>query len=190
HFHLDHVSGLHILLKFDLDKGLFICGGKGARGYIAALLRRPFSVPLDKLRYPAKVLELPARLKELPFKCSCLPLEHSDPVLGYRFEVDGRTVAFCTDTGYCANAVKLASGADLLISECTYLPGEETPGWPHMNPEKAAALAEAAGASRLALAHFEPNKYPTRRKRVWAAAQARRTFRNVFAASDGDRILL
>jgi ribonuclease BN (tRNA processing enzyme) len=185
HFHLDHVAGLHTLLKFDFKKGLTICGGKGARKYLGALLRRPFTVPLNKLRYKSKVIELPAGLKELPFKCACLPLVHADPVLGYRFELDGRTVAFCTDTGYCANSVKLAAKADLLISECAFLPGEQNPGWPHMNPETAAALALEAGVRKLALVHFDAARYATMAKRSMAAAVARKIFKATIAASDG-----
>jgi ribonuclease BN (tRNA processing enzyme) len=190
HFHLDHVIGLHTLLGFDFQKGITICGGKGVRKYLGALLRRPFTVPLRDLRYDSEVIELPAGLKKLPFTCSCLPLIHADPVLGYRFELDGRTVAFCTDTGYCENAVKLAQKADLLISECTYLPGEHNPGWPHMNPAKAAALALEAGVGKLALTHFEPSKYPTRQKRLWAASQARKTFKATFAAKDGQKLTI
>jgi ribonuclease BN (tRNA processing enzyme) len=185
HFHLDHVAGLHTLLKFDFKKGLTICGGKGARKYLGALLRRPFTVPLNKLRYRSKVIELPAGLKTLPFKCSCLPLVHADPVLGYRLELDGRVVAFCTDTGYCENAVKLAAKADLLISECAYLSGERNPGWPHMNPETAAALARAAGVGKLALVHFDAARYPDLKARAGAGKAARKIFKAAFASSDG-----
>ncbi|HNW43449.1 MAG TPA: ribonuclease Z [Elusimicrobiales bacterium] len=188
HLHLDHVLGLHTLLKFDFKKGLKICAGAGARRDLGRLLRRPFTVPLKKLRYSAEVLELPSQLKKIPFKCACLPLLHSGPVMGYRFELDGAAVAFCTDTGYCANSVQLAAGADLLISECSLLRGKGRSGWPHMNPRTAAALARAAGARRLALVHFDPVIYPKAGDRAKAAALARKTFRNVFTARDGLRI--
>jgi len=190
HFHLDHIIGLHALLKFDFKKGLVICGMKGARKTLDTILSRPFTLPLKFLKYKAEVLELPAQIKKIPFKCSCLPLVHADPVLGYRFELDGRTIAFCTDTGYCKNAVKLARGADLLISECSYRPGESNPGWPHMNPETAAALAKEAGASRLVLAHFDPTKYSSLKDRALAQKVARKTFKSAVAARDGLRLKL
>ena len=188
HFHLDHIVGLHTLLKFDLKKGLRICGGAGARRTLGLLLRRPFTAPLDKLRFKAEVLELPSQLKKIPFKVSCLPLVHADPVLGYRFELDGKIIAFCTDTGYCKNSVKLAAKADLLISECAYLPGEEKPGWPHMNPETAAALASEAGAKKLVLVHFDAVRYPQLSDRNKAAALVRKTFGSAVAAYDGMRM--
>jgi len=185
HFHLDHIVGMHMLLKFRFKKGLVICGGKGARKNLNSILRRPFTVPLKKLRYKTTVLELPAQAGRLPFDLKCLPLVHADPVLGYRFELDGRILAYCTDTGYCANAVKLAKGADLLISECAHRPGETNPGWPHMNPESAAAFAGEAAVKRLALVHFGADRYPAMKDRVIAEKLARRTFRNTIASKDG-----
>ncbi|PIU19137.1 MAG: MBL fold metallo-hydrolase [Elusimicrobia bacterium CG08_land_8_20_14_0_20_59_10] len=190
HFHLDHVAGLHTLLKFDLKKGLKLCGGEGARGTLGALLRRPFTVPLKNLRYKAEVLELPSQLGKIPFECACLPLQHADPVLGYRFELEGKIIVFCTDTGYCKNSVKLADKADLLLAECSFLPGEENPGWPHMNPQKVSALAREAGAKKLVLIHFDAARYPKLSDRTRAAAIARKTFKNTFAANDGLRIKL
>lgn len=185
HFHLDHIIGLHALLKFKFKRGLTICGGADARKVLAAFLRKPFTVPLKDLKYKTEVLEFPAQLARVPFKCSCLPLIHADPVLGYRLELDGRIIAFCTDTGYSKNSVKLARGADLLISECSYRPGESNPGWPHMNPETAAALAKEAGAARLILTHFDPSKYPSLKDRAAAQRVARRTFKSAVASRDG-----
>ena len=190
HFHLDHIVGLHMLLKFRFKKGLTICAGKGARKNLAAILRKPFTVPLKDLKYKTRVLELPAQGKRVPFKFKCLPLVHADPVLGYRFELDGRTLTYCTDTGYCANAVKLAKGADLLISECAHRPGETNPGWPHMNPESAAAFAVEAGVKRLALVHFGADRYPAMKDRTKAEKIARKTFKKTIASKDGLRLKL
>jgi ribonuclease BN (tRNA processing enzyme) len=181
---------LHALVKFDLRKGLKICGGAGARAALGALLRRPFTVPPKNLRYKASVLELPSQSGKIPFKFACLPLVHSDPVLGYRFEIDGRTIAFCTDTGYCKNSVKLADKADLLISECSMRRGNGKPGWPHMNPRTASALAREAGAGKLGLVHFAASAYTKLSDRAEAAAIARKTFKNTFAACDEMRIKL
>ena len=123
HYHLDHIAGLHTIVKFRFKKGLTICGQLGARRLLGKFIASPFTVPLEQLPYPVKILELPAEAGELPFKLSTLPLEHADPVLGFRLELDGKIVTYCTDTGYCTNALKLAHGADLLITECANLPG-------------------------------------------------------------------
>lgn len=190
HFHLDHIAGLHILVKFNskFKKGLTICAGKGARKTLGLILRRPFTVPLTNLKYKTEVLELPSEAGKIPFIFKCLPLVHADPVLGYRFEIDGKVAAYCTDTGYCENSLKLAKGADLLISECAHRPAETNPAWPHMNPASAAALAKEAGVKKLALAHFGADRYPALKDRQNAQKIARKTFRNTQAAADGLRI--
>jgi len=185
HFHLDHIAGLHMLLKFNFRKGMTICAGKGARKILNSILRRPFTVPLKKLKYKTEIVELPTQAGRIPFAFECLPLVHSDPVLGYRFALDGRTLVYCTDTGYCANAVKLAKGADLLISECAHGPGETNPGWPHLNPESAAAFAVEAGVKRLALVHFAADRYPAVKDRIKAEKIAKKIFKNTTAAQDG-----
>ncbi len=188
HFHLDHIAGLHILPKFNFKKGVTICAGAGARKILNSILRRPFTIPLEKLKYKTKILELPSEAAKIPFTFKCLPLVHSDPVLGYRFEMDGKVVAYCADTGYCPNSRKLARNADLLISECAHKPGETNPGWPHMNPESAAALAKEAGVKKLVLTHFGADRYPSLKDRANARNISGKYFKNTQAAADGLRI--
>ncbi|HNW44018.1 MAG TPA: MBL fold metallo-hydrolase [Elusimicrobiales bacterium] len=185
HFHLDHISGLHTLVKFRFRKGLTICAGKGARRLLDDFVSAPFTVPLQELPYAVKVLELPSEAGILPFKLTTLPLLHADPVLGMRLELGGKVLTYCTDTGYCSNALKLAAGADLLITECAHLPGEANPAWPHFNPETAGQLALEAGARRLVLTHFSAERYPARALRAMALRRARKVFPGTAAARDG-----
>ena len=185
HFHLDHIGGLHTIVKFKFGKGVTICGQKGARGLLKTFINRPFTVPVDKLPYPVKLLELPAQAGELPFKITTLPLVHADPVLGMRLELEGKTITYCTDTGYCPNALKLAKGADLLITECAHAPGESNPAWPHFNPETAAKLALEAGASRLAITHFSADRYRTPAARAAGLKLSRKIFPKAIGARDG-----
>ena len=190
HFHLDHTAGLHILAKFRFKKGLTICGHRGARQLLNTLVNRPFTVPLACLPYPVKVLELPSGVSKLPFRVLALPLVHADKVLGFRLALEGKTLAYCTDTGYCPNALSLAKDADLLITECANLPGEHNPGWPHFNPETAGKLAAMSGAKRLVLTHFSAERYHKPALRAMALRLARKTFRPASAASDGLEIEL
>lgn len=190
HFHLDHIAGLHTIVKFRLKKGLTICGQKGARRVLGTFINSPFTVPLAKLPYPVKVLELPAQAGELPFKITTLPLVHADPVLGMRFELEGKVLTYCTDTGYCPNALALAKGADLLITECAHAPGETNPVWPHFNPETAARLAAEAGAKRLAITHFSADRYRTAAARAAGLRLARRIFPKAIAAKDGMQLVI
>lgn len=185
HFHLDHVIGLHALVKFRFRNGISICGQRGTRRALNVLINKPFSMPLNRLPYPVRVLELPSEKARLPFEVETLPLEHADPVLGFRLRLDGKTVTYCTDTGYCPNALKLARGADALITECAHLPGETNPGWPHFNPETAARLASESGAKKLILTHFSAERYPNPGLRAMALRVSKKTFRNTVAARDG-----
>ena len=188
HFHLDHIGGLHTLVRYRFKKGLTICGGKGARRLLNTFINHPYTVPLEKLPYPVKLLELPAQAGELPFKLTTMPLIHADPVLGMRLELEGKTITYCTDTGYCPNALKLAEGADLLITECAHAPGESNPGWPHFNPETAANLAVEAGAKRLAITHFSADRYRTAAARAAGLKLSRKIFPKAIGAKDGMRI--
>ena len=184
HFHIDHIAGLHMLLKFRFKKGLTICGHKGARRLLNTFVARPFTVPLDKLPYPVKVLELPAQAGKLPFKLTTLPLVHADPVLGMRLELEGKVLTYCTDTGCCPNALTLAKDSDLLITECAHGPGESNPGWPHLNPETAAGMAADSGAKLLALTHFSADRYRTAAARAAGLRLARKVFPRTTAARD------
>jgi len=185
HFHIDHIAGLHTLVKFRFKKGLTICGPAGARRTLKTFIAKPFSMPLAQLPYPVKILELPSEAARLPFALSTMPLVHADPVLGFRIKVDGKSIAYITDTGPCPNALKLAHNVDLLITECANLPGEYNPHWPHFNPETAARLAAEAGAKRLVLTHFSAARYRKPADRAVSLRLARKTFPATAAAKDG-----
>jgi ribonuclease BN (tRNA processing enzyme) len=188
HFHLDHIAGLHILGKFKLERGLTICGPHGTKKVLTTLINQPFSMPLDQLEYRTEILELPAELKKLPFNVGALPLKHSSLTLGYRFQIEGKTVAYCPDTGFCENALKLAADADLLITECAYRPGQIVDSWPHLNPETAARIAVEACAKLLYLVHFDARLYPTLDDRRLAEETANNVFSRTVASQDGMQV--
>jgi ribonuclease Z len=114
-------------------------------------------------------LELPA--VELPadrphehrltpaIRLSTWRMAHSErfPVLGARFEVGGKVLAFTADTARCDGVLELARGADLLVHDSahsvTVQPRKETQGRYHCSARDAGEYAAAAGARRLALVH-------------------------------------
>jgi ribonuclease BN (tRNA processing enzyme) len=161
HFHIDHIVGLHTLVKFRLKQGLKIYCIPGGSALLHTFVGEPFTVPLEKLPYPARIIELEEGVHKLPFTVECRPLVHPAPCYGYRMEIDGKVITFCTDTGVCDNAVALARNADLLITECGLKPGDSSPDWPHLNPQDAIGIAKRAGAKRLALQHFGAEVYKT-----------------------------
>lgn len=184
HFHLDHVAGLHTLVKFRFNQGLAIICMPGGKSLINTFVNEPFTVPLENLPYPVKVIELDKGTHKLPFTAECLPLVHTVPCYGYRVEIDGKVIAFCTDTGVCDNAVTLARDADLLITECGLKPGESSPDWPHLNPRDAIGIAERAHAKRLALVHFGATIYPTIEERKAVEIEFGKIFHGLIAATD------
>jgi len=161
HFHIDHIVGLHTLVKFKFPKGLIICGQIGTAAVLNRFVAEPFTVPFAQLPFTVELMELQQGEHTMPFSLTCLPLVHPVPCFGYRITIDGKVIAYCTDTGVCNNAITLARNAHLLITECGLKPGQESPGWPHLNPENAIHIAKEAHAKRLALMHFGAEVYRT-----------------------------
>lgn len=185
HFHLDHVAGLHVLGKFNFQRGLTICGPENSRDILRTFLNFPFTMPPEQLSYPVTIMELPEESAALPFLLQALPLRHSSLTLGYRIEIDGSVLSHCCDTGYCENAVTLGKDADLLITECAFRKGQANEAWPHLNPETAAGIAVEARAKRLVLTHFDAFLYKTIEERFVSQKTAAAIFPGAVAATDG-----
>jgi ribonuclease BN (tRNA processing enzyme) len=175
------------LNKFDFTH-LNIYGQKGTRLFLDKIINIPFTVPLSMLPYNIEINELPEGRHNIPFPVECRFLIHSSKCLGYRFEIDNKIVAYCTDTGVCDNAIELARNADLLITECSFKSGQRNTEWPHLNPEDAAMMAKEADVKKLALLHFDANIYKTIKERKDAEEKAREIFNNTFAAMDNMKI--
>jgi len=161
HHHLDHLIGLHQLARFRFKNKLTIVGLIGTFNILQELLREPYSVPLGLIPYDIDFMEVKEGVHDRPFNFHSRLLFHSSPCLGYRLELDGRSIAFCTDTGPCKNTVELARNADLLITESAFRTGESSDLWPHLTPEDAINIKNESKAKRLVLTHFDAFKYPT-----------------------------
>lgn len=184
HFHLDHIVGLHVLAKFRFKQGLNICIKKGMKKVLNSIMSSQFTVPLNKLPFKVKVIELSGPTRKVPFLDECLLMRHPVPTLGFRFNLNGEIITYVPDTGVCENAVRLAKGADLLISECAFKVGLECEQWPHLNAEDAARIANEAGAKKLVLVHFDAEIYKTLAERETEAKLARKIFQNTVIAKD------
>jgi len=188
HFHLDHIIGLHTLAKFQFNQGIHIYGQKGTEDILNRIVNNPFTLPFSKLPYPIEVFDLPNDEMKLPFNVETAILDHSSPTLGFRFSIGEKVITYCTDTGYCANAIRLSKDADLLIAECSYKIGEENEHWPHLNPGSASRLAITAAAKKLAMMHFDPSRYNCLEERNKAEIHAKGCFINSFVAMDDMKI--
>lgn len=185
HFHIDHLFGLHILPKFKFKSEFQIYGQKGTKEILKKLLNPPFSFPFKKLPHKVKISELSEGTYYFPFLVKTKFLSHIDPVLGYRFEIDGKKLAYCLDTGSCPNLIELAKNTDLFITECGLKPGGESEKWGHLNPESAARVAMEAKTKKLILTHFSPVNYEILKERKNAEKVAKTLFENTIIAFDG-----
>jgi len=183
HFHLDHISGLHILNKFDFSQGINFYGPPGMKKYLSRVINKPYTVPIRKTKTKIRLNEL--HKKSLtPINVEFRKLKHSSICYGFRFILEGKSIAYCTDTGLCDNLFTLARDADLLISGCSYKSGQRDKSWPHLNPQDAALAAKKSRAKKLVLTHFTANLYSTIASRKNAQKQAKKIFNNTFAAFD------
>lgn len=186
HFHIDHVSGFHILNKFTFKQGLDIYVPSIKKQAFDTLVAPPFTIPPNQLGMRVNVHEILEGEHDLGFKVTCSKLFHSYTGFGYRVEIDGKTICYSGDTGVCDASYQLFKNADLLIHECSFLPGQKDErGWGHVDPYTAAQIAKDVSAKKLVLTHFEARSYTTLEKRKEAEKAAQTIFPNTIAASDG-----
>jgi ribonuclease BN (tRNA processing enzyme) len=140
HLHFDHIIGFHVFNKFKFKQTVNIYGLVGIKDSLQ-ILRHPYTIPFSDLPFTVKLHELNEGSYDSPFSFTCKLLRHSDPCLGCRLKLDDQLIAYCTDTGVCDSLFELARNADLLIAECSLKPGQDDSGWPHLNPEEAASVA-------------------------------------------------
>jgi len=183
HFHLDHIIGLHTLNKFNFPQGINVFGPKGIKEMFKLIINTPYSMPVSKLKTRVRIKEIDKNLK-LPFEISFKELFHSTKCYGYRLTVDGKTIAFCTDTGPCKNIVELSKGVDLLIAESSLSSGKVDTGWPHLNPQQAAKIARDGKVKKLVLVHFDPKNYLQTIDIKFAEKASRKIFKNSIAAKE------
>lgn len=96
----------------------------------------------------------------------------------------GRTFVYCTDTGFCINAKRLAQDCDLLLHESTY--GDD---FAHLAEERmhatirqAATVARAARARQFVATHFSTRYDKQKIKRL--EAEGREVYPDLIMAKD------
>jgi ribonuclease BN (tRNA processing enzyme) len=91
-----------------------------------------------------------------PFRILTAPMRHPVPTLGMRFEADGATLAYSADTGPTEALVSLSRGADVLMSEATWLEAPQEVEPLHLTGREAGEHAARAGVGTLLLTHIWP----------------------------------
>lgn len=94
-----------------------------------------------------------------------------------------KSYAYCSDTAYMPELVKLIKGVDVLYHEATFLDTEEllAKKTKHSTAKEAARIAKKAGVGRLILGHFS-TRYKTLDHFI---EEASKQFPNVALAADG-----
>jgi ribonuclease Z len=158
HFHPDHVSGVPSLLM-----NLWLLGRKlpiTIHGLSHTLDRMenlmgfyewkkwPDFFPVTFHRLPE--LEMNLVLATSEFRVYSSPVHHFIPTIGLRVEFPEteKVMAYSCDTQPCAEVVRLAAGADVLIHEAT----GATTG--HSSATQAGEIARQAEVGRLYLIHY------------------------------------
>lgn len=192
HFHLDHTSGVHILSKFEFHQGIDVHVGPGRAKDFETLVNPPFTIGykaqpenIRNSKTPIRLHELSEDEQSIPFKTVAIQQHHAYIDHGYRFELEGKVVAYTGDCGFTDNARKLAKDVDLLICECSNKVTEDPDIWGHFDPVQAGTLAKEERVGQLILTHFGAHKYPTLEDRKWAEEEAKKIFPDTTAAVDG-----
>lgn len=178
HFHLDHVSGLHMLSKFNFPQPIKIYIAKNRKKDFETL----FNAPYTNTKVNIEVHELEEGENNAGFPVEVIKMKHTNEDHGFRLTLEGKVIAYSGDTGICDNSKLLAQNADILIHECSY--SQMTDNWGHVDPVLAATLAKEASVKKLILTHFDASRYTDLEKRKWAEDEARKIFPNTIAAKD------
>lgn len=191
HFHIDHVSGLHTLAKFDFKQGIDVYVGVGRSKDFKTLVSPPFTIGykpkpenIAKLKTEIRLHELLEEGENIPFRAAAIKQHHGYVNHGFRFELEGKTIAYTGDCGFTDQARRLAKDVDLLICECSNKKTGEPDAWGHFDPTQAGTLAKECGAKQLILTHFGAHLYTTLDERKLAESEAKKIFPNTIAASD------
>lgn len=192
HFHIDHVSGLHILNKFNFKQGIDVYIGEGRSKDFKTLANPPFTIGyipqpenIFNLKTQIRLHELSEKGQSTPFKASAIKQHHAYVNHGYRIELEGKTIAYTGDCGLTDATRRLAKDVDLLICECGVKKTKKPDIWGHFDPIQAAILAKESNVRQLILNHFGASLYTSLDDRKWAEDEAKKIFPQTLAAIDG-----
>ena len=162
HPHLDHVQGLTFLLVPLLQSTITHCRVHALPSTINAVREHLFSQPLFPVLPPFEFLPLTdvELIDNGRGMITHHPLHHPGGSTGYKLEIDGKLVAYITDTTVDGTYTEFVRGVDVLVHEC-YFP-DKMSEWAaktgHSHTSQVTALAKAAGVGRLFLTHIDPQR--------------------------------
>jgi len=128
HFHADHVGGLpFFLLEANYvtkrERPLTIAGPSGLKARYGGILDAAFSgSPSIELKFPLLLRELEiGKLHDIGgvrvTPSHVVHDERAGPCLGFRFEIEGKTIAYSGDTEWTDALIGIGHDADLFVCE-------------------------------------------------------------------------
>jgi ribonuclease BN (tRNA processing enzyme) len=164
HLHGDHVAGWpFLLLDYQFaskrNRRLVVAGPRGSAKRLATLATACYrELAPGRLRFPIVYRELSAgdelTLGEAHASAFAMAHGRTEPCLGYRIRLGGKTIAVTGDTGWCESLIALSAGADLLLVECTTYSSESPT---HLSYLQIAAHRDELNARRIVLTHVGSN---------------------------------
>jgi ribonuclease BN (tRNA processing enzyme) len=106
-------------------------------------------------RFDVREVEPGSSFEVGPFRVGTRLMPHWVPNAGMRLEADGAVLAYTGDTGPSEEIETIGRDADLLVTEASWLDGQDTRPF-HITARQAGEHAERARARRLMLSHFWP----------------------------------
>jgi phosphoribosyl 1,2-cyclic phosphodiesterase len=202
HTHLDHIQGLPFFTPFFVKGNRIRILGADPPGLsLEATLQNqlaPHYSPLNGLENLAAGVSIEAIAPGASFSLGELgvetaPVPHGNMwTTAFRVTGDGKVVTFLSDVEYpepdqpLSEALRLARGADLLIHDAMHSDDDYAlrRGWGHSPARAAVAVAEKAGARKLALFHHSPDATDEMIDDIVQRVRARTSI-EVFAAAEG-----
>lgn len=172
HLHFDHILGLPFFTPLlDSNTVLTVHGPPQGRSTLGDTLASVVQPPF----FPVPLADLPGKLdirevtdEELsigPFTIRATPVPHPGTTLGFRVELEGRSLAYLPDhqapldqRSVPESVRQLCDGVDLLVHDAQYSDEEfaSKPAWGHSTAAYAVRVAAECGAGRLLLFHHDP----------------------------------
>lgn len=165
HFHPDHVSGVPLLLMnmwlMGHRRQLNVYGLHHTLDRIEKLMgfynwsEWPDFFPVAFYRLPAG--EMTTVIDDTNLQIFSSPVRHLLPTIGLRIEFKSvqKVVAYSCDTEPCAQVIRLAEGADVLLHEAS---GAQSG---HSSAAQAGDIARQAEVGELYLIHYPTGSYQT-----------------------------
>ena len=157
HGHPDHcvdIYGLHVLLRYGLGReNLPVFAPEGLEKFLLSLVSdwgNAFDWRAVGDGDAAKIGDIDLRFSRT---------DHPPPTYAVEARADGRRLIYTADTGPDWSIDAFEPGADLVLSEATYLHANR-PAPIHLSAKQAGEAARAARAQRLILTHLWPRVDP------------------------------